>query len=291
MTFPARVATAFIMGHTKIAFALLKTLFDWPPQGCCSVQFCIGDVLRRIRHKIFNGSILVFADIQPDFFSWLHITTVSVFTAGYNGHYEPLRHDGALRTFSQCYQFLGGIRIFRYTFDADWLDRPYWMLPGMAAALAPVRSRAVYARLFQKYLFLCVGSRKIPYSLWELQAVQKGVVTSVRSITTDPLCLEPSGFKRMVEKVLGDVVLCKEVPLCWKSASVPQVLAGVLKPLLGDIKLIIHQTVAGVSGIGKEYSNLAVFPFAQPAAVLPLYPNGMRSFLYEAGIINRQHGA
>ena len=134
------------------------------------------------------------------------------------------------------------------------------MLPGTAAALAPVRIRAAYTRLFRKHLFLCVGSRKIPYSLWELQAVQKGVVTS------SPLCLELSGFKRMVEKVLGDVVLCKEVPLCWEPASALQVLIGVLKSFLGDIKIIVHQTVDGVSGVGKEYSNLAVFPFAHNIA-------------------------
>jgi hypothetical protein len=93
----------------------------------------------------------------------------------------------------------------------------------------------------------------------------------------------------MVKKVLGNLVFCKEAPLFWEPASGTQVLMGVLEPFLGDIKLIIHQTVSRVPGIGKEHSNLAVFPFTQSATVLPLYPDGMSPFLYKAGIINRKH--
>lgn len=140
-----------------------------------------------------------------------------------------------------------------------------------------------YLGLFQEYLFLCVCSRKIPYFSGQLQAIQKGMVTS------DPLCLKPSGFEGMVEKFLGNLVFCKEAPLFWEPASSTPVLMGVLEPFLGDIKLIIHQTVSRVPGIGKEYSNLAVLPFTQSATVLPLYPNGMSPFLYKAGIINRKH--
>ena len=92
----------------------------------------------------------------------------------------------------------------------------------------------------------------------------------------------------MVEKALVNLVLSKETPLFWELASGTQVLIGVLEPFPVDIKLIIHQTVAKVPGVGKESPNLAVFPFTRSAAVLPFYPNGMCPFLYDAGIINRQ---
>ena len=82
---------------------------------------------------------------------------------------------------------------------------------------------------------------------------KKGMVTSICSVTSDPLCLKPSGFEGMVEKVLGNLVFCKEAPLFWEPAFSTQVLMGVLEPFLGDIKLIIHQTVSRVPGIGKEY--------------------------------------
>ena len=115
------------------------------------------------------------------------------------------------------------------------------------------------------------------------------MVTSIRSVTSDPLCQEPSGPIRVVDEALGNPVLCKETLVSREPASGTQVLMGVLEPFLGDIKLIIHQTVSRVPGIGKEHSNLAVFPFTQSATVLPLYPDGMSPFLYKAGIINRKH--
>lgn len=95
----------------------------------------------------------------------------------------------------------GAARIFRYAFDTDWLYRPYRMFLWAAAVLAWFW--VAYLGLFQEYLFLCVCSRKIPYFSGQLQAIQKGMVTSICSVTSDPLCLKPSGFEGMVEKVLG----------------------------------------------------------------------------------------
>ena len=60
------------------------------------------------------------------------------------------------------------------------------------------------------------------------------MVTSIRSVASDPLCLKPSGFEGMVKKVLGNLVFCKEAPLFWEPASGTQVLMGVLEPFLGD---------------------------------------------------------
>lgn len=117
------------------------------------------------------------------------------------------------------------------------------------------------------------------------------MVTSIRSVTSDPLCQEPSGPIRVVDEALGNPVLCKETLVSREPASGTQVLVEVLEPFLRDIKVIIHQTVAGVPGVGKEYPDLAVLPFAQAAAVLPLYPDAMGPFLHEAGIINREHRA
>ena len=94
-----------------------------------------------------------------------------------------------------------------------------------------------------------------------------------------------------VDEALGNPVLCKETLVSREPASGTQVLVEVLEPFLRDIKVIIHQTVAGVPGVGKEYPDLAVLPFAQAAAVLPLYPDAMGPFLHEAGIINREHRA
>jgi len=95
----------------------------------------------------------------------------------------------------------------------------------------------------------------------------------------------------VVDEALGNPVLCKETLVSREPASGTQVLVEVLEPFLRDIKVIIHQTVAGVPGVGKEYPDLAVLPFAQAAAVLPLYPDAMGPFLHEAGIINREHRA
>ena len=116
------------------------------------------------------------------------------------------------------------------------------------------------------------------------------MVTAICGIASDPSGPKPSCLKGTVEKILCNLIFCKEGPARWKTAFGTQGLVGVLEPCLGDIKVIVHQAVTGVTGIRKEYPNLTVFPFAQPAAVLSFYSNRMYSFFYEAGIINRQHG-
>lgn len=63
MPCPSRITTAFIMGHTKIAFAFFKALFNRPAQRCCPIQLGIRDMIRCIGYKIFDGPILVSADI------------------------------------------------------------------------------------------------------------------------------------------------------------------------------------------------------------------------------------
>lgn len=115
------------------------------------------------------------------------------------------------------------------------------------------------------------------------------MVTAICGIASDPSDPKPSCLKGTVEKILCNLIFCKEDPALWKTAFGTQGLVGILEPCLGDIKVIVHQAVTGVDGIRKESPNLTVFPFAQPAAVLSFYSNRMYSFFYEAGIINRQH--
>lgn len=117
------------------------------------------------------------------------------------------------------------------------------------------------------------------------------MVTSIRSVTSDPLCQEPSGPIRVVDEALGNPVLCKETLVSREPASGDAVLVEVLEPFLRDIKVIIHQTVAGVPGVGKEYPDLAVLPFGPGCRSIAALPRCNGPFLHEAGIINREHRA
>ena len=107
---PSRVGSGFIVSHSQIAFAFLKTLLNRPPH-CSELikygQFCIWWC---ITDKIFDCPILVSPDIYP-YFGTGYKKPVS-FAAGYTADTFNIRYNGAFCSFRKytCNLWNGFIR-------------------------------------------------------------------------------------------------------------------------------------------------------------------------------------
>ena len=136
-------------------------------------------------------------------------------------------------------------------------------------------------RIFKKSLLFRVCCRKIPYSFRQFQPVKKGMVIPICRITANPPDLEQAAMHCLVKQPYGNLIFCGKYFFFQNMVFFVPLRKIFPEPFLRKIKFIIHKAVPVVPRKSKEYAGLAVFRFAQAAAVLTLHPSGMFLFFHK----------
>ena len=117
------------------------------------------------------------------------------------------------------------------------------------------------------------------------------MITAIGSITANPLGLKPAAVECLADQSEPDFIFSGKIQFFWDMAFFSESRVRLTKPFLGKIQLVIHEAVSMIPGISQKYAGLAVFSFAQTAAVLAFYSCRVPSFLYKTCIIYGKHAA
>ena len=115
------------------------------------------------------------------------------------------------------------------------------------------------------------------------------MVIPVCRIAANPSDLEQTAVYCLVKQPYSNLIFCGKCFFFRNMAFFVQLCKIFPEPFLRKVKFTVHKAVPVVPRKSREYAGLAVFRFAQAAAVLALHPGGMFPFFHKTRIIYGQH--
>lgn len=112
----------------------------------------------------------------------------------------------------------------------------------------------------------------MPYPLRQFQPIKEGMVIPICCVTANPLHMEQATMYCMVKQPYGNLIFRGKCFFFRNMTFFIKLRIIFPEPLLWKVKFIIHKAVPIVTDKSREYAGLAVFCFAQTAAVLALHP-------------------